>query len=369
MTYQTTADELTEATRHVLEARIVTRQAIIPLVVSGGSTIWDEQRAPRVISRLDCHVPDRRDLAAIDPRTLPRLELRAGYMRPDGRPDVRPFANLDVRDRDLSPRGLQILASSQETRIADAHTGDPAPPAITATTRAGAIRQLMTSTEAGTASTPWRDLSGSRGTAALDPADRPDPSDRLAAAAAIAALAGLDLYDDGLGVFVLEPRATLATAADVTVTAGVNLVDFADALKRSPDWGNAARVIYTWTETDAQGARIDRSVIGNAVATSGPYAGAPRRTDVARYPGPISQASADATALSLLGRAMSRGHGLRVTTPAPYWARPGMTLAAQLQQGAREERHIIARVTFDHGQNVAHIDARTPDESATTTGT
>lgn len=366
--YATTADELAAgAVRHIVTARVVTRDRMVPLVVSGGETSFDEQRAPWALARLECHAPARLDLAALDPRALPRVEIRAGYVRPDGRTETHRLARLDLRDRDLSPRGLELLATGQETRITDAHTSDPAPLAITAGTRAGAIRELLSSADAGTDATAWRDTSGAAGTAALDPADRPDTADRWDAADALANLAGLDVYDAG-GVWVLEPRRQLAAAADYAVTAGHNLVDYSDAITRATGWANAVRIVYEWTETGTAGERIDHRVIGSARTTSGPFASTPRRVLTFRRPGPITQASADAAALEVLTRAMGRGRAIRVTTPAPYWLRPGHTLAVALTEDEPSTLHLIGRVRFDHARHTAELETRAADESATETG-
>lgn len=357
--YRLDPGELGRHVRHLIRGQVITDAGLaIPLTVQAGQVIFNESTAPRAVARLSCHV-DPALVEHFDPRAGAQLELDAGYVDGAGQDDVQPLLRVPARgkrvDRSPGRATLQLLAAGLESAIIDAHSDGLADVPVAAGSVQAQLVTLLRSTDAGTDQTPV-DVSGPD--FQLLAADLPKSRDRWAVIDQLADLAGLDVYDNGLGRFVIEQRPTVAGVSRHIIRAGRNVSDSSSDTSKDDGWANRVEVAYAWRD----GSGADQLVTATASTTSGPYAGPPWRRVVHRRPGPATQAGADASARELLARALSRGRQIRLETPAPYWLRPGHTVSAQLATGD-QARALVSSITFQLGTGLADLVLRHPDDS------
>jgi hypothetical protein len=361
-----TATLLRGAVTHVAGARVITPAGDdVPLVLERVQVTFDEQRAPRCTAVLTCAAPtDLALLERIDPRTLARVEVTAGYARPDGLTDSHPLATLGLRRRrvDRPSDSMDLDAAGDEALVTDA--GRYTTGTLSTATTAAAIAQVITDTLPGatvvtTVTDPGPAVSGLE----LTDADRWDLIDDHADQIDV------DVYDDGTasGTWTITDRPTLTTPTlELTVGLYGTILTSQAGLTRDDPWANEVILRHEWTPRWSPTPGETRVIVATGRITSGPYIAAPgntRQTRVERKH-PTTQAQADAAALSIVARTVTRGRSLSLRAVAAYWLRPGMTIGVQLPLGDMES-HLVAAVTFDPGAGVMDITTRVPDNTGT----
>jgi len=322
---------------------------------ASATVTFDEARTPRVESNLS--VPLVEGLEAVDARAGVRLEVAAGYRRPDGSEDVQPFVDLGVRKtpRDHLAGLLGVTAYSDEALVLDA--APAVAEKVTAASPALAVSDLL-----GKAISPApyvEDNLTATGAVTIDPVE-----DRWDALVDLVDRYGAQVYDDGLRTWHARPAPstpgapvhTLRTGVGGTVLAPVEDVD-RDA------WANYVRLRYRWRTT----AGADAQVVATAYTKVGPYAITgpsgrkilPLERSVA-----TTQAQANEAARQILLRALSRAETMTIRAVSAYWVRPGDTVEVILEDG-RPRLVVVARVAFDLIAGTMTVTTRLP--SALTT--
>lgn len=318
---------------------------------------WDESRAPRVQLRADIAQPTPEQDRALDPRTNVRLHVAVGYMHKGQLLQRVLVADLGLRRRSvLEPSNvLRLEASSDEALVIDA-----APSSISsglaANSPRGHIQVLVTQcipaaeynvTAAATATFAFPNGTiGDKWQAIEDLAD---------------GIGDVDVYDDGLRLWHVVPRPTLAAEPDLELADGVGgtVVSRANTLGRE-EWYNRVILVYRWK--DAAG--VEQVIQGVRSITTGPAAAVAGNLKAYTEDRtvPTTQARADLAAGSLVKRMGSRGRTLVVRAVAVPWLRPGMTVRLTLSTG--QARHLVSSVVFD-GSGWMEFTTRYPDSSET----
>lgn len=349
---------LTKALRHVALARVTTAAGdTVDLDMVDGRVAFDETQSPRVQASLSCKVPaDVATLGRIDARTMARLQLDAGYSRPDGTADVHALADLALRDRRVGRPGntMAVTGSSDESLLIDAATCVSG--TINDTTTLAAISTVIH--QVLPAATVQSSLSSAGPAVNQSQVD----TDRWDTVADLADRIGAQVFDDGLRVWhVNDVPGLSAIALTVSDGEGGTLVTSDAGLGRD-DWANWVVLRYVWTDAS----NVRQRIIGSRRITSGPYvAGAGNiKFYTEDRETPTTQAQADAAAAALVARMVTRGRSLTISTPSAYWLRPGDTIRVQLPTGDPEV-HLVARVEFDLRTGLMDITTRLPDNTGT----
>lgn len=331
--------------------------AALDLNVTEAVVTFDESMTPRVTAQLTIAartLDELAQLAAIDPRTGVRVELLAGYVRPDGDEDVQDVANLGIRrvtvDRPEAVCRLEL--ASDEALVIDSSPAINAP--VNTATTADAIAQLIKQTIA-PAPVIVKSVTG--------PAAKVDViNDRWAAIADLADRIGARVYDDGTRTFHIELAPTKATTPTVTLTSGPGgtLIATSDAVDRD-EWANYVTLEYSWRD----GADVPRVIRSTALVTTGTYSTtgpAGRRILLDKRALSATQAEANAASLALLRRQVTRSLAQRVTAIATWWLRPGDTVRTTTTASGTSDR-LVSRVAFSWPSGRMDVVTRYPDEA------
>jgi hypothetical protein len=334
----------------------------IPLDVEDLSITFDESWSPHIQAAITAKVPeDQATLDRLDPRKNCRVKVSLGYVY-DGRvSDVHVVADLHLRTREvLRPANqLRLTASSDEARAQDAkrRSADALPPKI-------GINEIV-AYAAGKAVYPdtaeiVSDFAPGYGVNSFTELalDVGETFDSLITDAA--GRAGVWVYSDGSRRWHITTRAAVAGVSAHKLFTGPDgtIFDSDTALQRE-DFFNSVTLIYKWTDA----AKVDFTIYGEAyVPGSGAYGVTATgwNTYVEERQGPITQAQANAAAQTVLKYKVTRGRGIRITSAAAFWLRPGMTVTIQLPLG-EQERQIIRAVTFNPSSGSMTITTRQPE--------
>lgn len=337
----------------------------IPVPVAAddlATVVFDEASAPRVTAQLA--VPLVAGVGAVDARAGWRLEVSAGYRRPDGIEDVHQLADLGVR---RSPRQhasglLQLAARSDEALVIDA--APAVAESLTAATPADAVAALLAKS-LGVAPYIAATLPTTGPAVTIEPID-----DRWAALVDLADRHGAQVYDDGTRTWHVapQPSSPAATPAHVLRCGDGGTVLETDEDTDRDAWANYVLLRYRWRTDTGE----DKQLLATAYASSGPYAitgPAGRRIFRDDREVATTQPLANLAAAQVLTRAMSRAETMTVRAVAAYWLRPGHTVDV-VQPDGRSVRHLVARVAFDLARGLMEVTTRLPAatiEVATTT--
>jgi hypothetical protein len=341
--------------------------------LTAGTLSFDETRAPRCQATLTARVPeDAATLAALDPRGNVVVTIVAGYVRPDETVDTMTVAVLQLRKRRVNrpANTLTLECSGAEARILDA--GNPIAKFVpTPTTTTTAIVSILTQAWGGVTPAYSSSLTDTTTNAAV-PGVQPD-QDYWQAIDTYADSVGADVYDNGLGTFIIEKRPTLAAspALALVVGDGGTIVGVDTTIDRE-GYYNCVVLVYRWVETQYDSTGIPKQVpmliLGRATVTGGARAAGPgnyvtysEQRNVA-----VTQAAANAAAGAVLARFASRGRSLSLSAISAYWLRPGMTVTAQLPTSALET-HLCASVAFDLTAGRMALTTRRPESDDTIT--
>lgn len=346
---------------------------VVDLNVVDYALDFTERRAPRCSLTLTCALPDESTLLAFDPRTYVVIRFYAGYRLPSGVLDEQLVAKLHLRERRVNrPNNTMVLvAASSEFLVIDQSQIAPG----TASFQTSDPRGLIGYTQAyvndwlsyGPMGAPTWDIRANvdREPFVFDAAYR-DWWDLVWDAFTAA---GLDLYDNGVGVWTVAPMPTeVSTDVDHDLSVGAGgTITASDAGLDRDQWANLVHVTYRWDEKDSAGVTSDSWVRGRAAVTGGPYteAAAGLKVLVDEREGHPSQNQADGAAASLLRRLLSRSRSLSIDAVSAWWLRPGHTVTSQLPTGP-QERHLVAGVTFRTGGQMSVL-TRLPDTVSTIT--
>lgn len=324
------------------------------LEIEGGTVSFDENRSPRAMATgVTCRVPDSQGtLDTLDPRTGARLQIDAGYSRPDGLTDVNPLVDLCLRSRPVT--------RPDDTMVLEGH-GDESLLIDNAPSNGGALN--TTTTVAGITAVVrmiFPQAAVANPSALTGPAVAQSPvgdkhdlmldlSDRLEA----------KTYDDGLRNWGIYPAPSLSTPAlALAVGPGGTIIESEATVTRDDDWYNRVFLTYDWTDASD----VQHKVVAVRSVTSGPYAariGNVRTMELTRNI-PATQSEANAAATALVKRAVTRGRSFTISAVSAYWLRPGMTVSVQLPLGAPEE-HLVSSVAFDLKAGRMTVTTRLPD--------
>jgi len=331
---------------------------------------FTERRAPRVSLSLTCPVPDPATLDKLDPRTYVVVRFYAGYRLPSGALDEHLVAKLHLRDRHVNrpANTLTLTAAGQELLIIDQSKFPPEEAGTAQTWPAGVVDWVKTYIGTFLSTGPAANPTWSVGVN-LDraPFAYGQPADWWDTMWDAAQANGFDVFDDGLGVWHIDPLPDVSAdvAHDLRVGSGGTLLDTAAGLDRD-DWANLVQLRYHYFDTSS-GSNVDAYTYGRAQVTAGPYreATAGLKALWEDREGRPSQVQADAAAGALLTRLLSRSRSLALEAVAAWWLRPGDTVTVQLPTGA-QERHIVAGLVFRTGGTMRVV-TRLPDTVSTIT--
>lgn len=341
---------------HTAAARVVLPSGEqCELELEGGTLEWDETRAPRVSADLSCRlVDDQALLDRLDPRTGARLQVDAGYVRPDGLTDAHTIADLSFRRRRVQRPDdrMPVEGLSDEALVID----NAASTSLTvnqASTVAGIQYVIGLVLPAATITT----------TAPAGPAVNTvaAPGDKWDTIADLANQAGARVFDDGLRGWHIDPSPVLTAPVHTVATGPAGTITSSDTgLGRDDGWYNRVFLRYEWT--DAGG--TDHVVVTVKSVTSGPFT--TTGGNVRCYTREIrdvatTQAQADAAATALLKRLVNRGRSFELDAVSAYWIRPGMTVTEALPLGDSED-HLVSAVSFDLATGLMRLRTRLPQD-------
>lgn len=330
------------------------------LNVIDGSVTFSEDWSPRMQTQLTVAARlGSAEMLKIDPRQFSRLEVSAGYLLPGEEPDVHVLGrgHLSHRSAKLPGDVLTLRGASSEMYLQETKW-------ISSTL----IRSFEGVTEA-LEWFIWHSLPGGplRWKTSVPALYRPDLVSGIEVAAgatmwdlvdSITLSAGLRIYSDEEGDWVLEPRATLAgiTRAYLMQTDTGILLDAEDIVSRD-GYYTSALIKYAWTDEAGEA----REILGTWAPTlPGPGTrGAGQRTYVDSRPGPVTQASANEAARLLVKNLSTRGDSYVLTAVAAYWLRDGDTVQVRLSNGV-DVRHIVRSVTFNLADGSMTVTTREP---------
>jgi hypothetical protein len=333
----------------------------IPLDVEDLSITWDESWSPHIQANIVAKVPeDQVTLDRLDPRKNCRVKIVLGYVY-DGRvKDYYVVADLHLRTREvLRPDNqLRLSASSDEARAQDAkrRSSDALPPKT-------GINEIV-AYAAGKAVYPdaaeiVSDFAPGYGVNSFTELELEVGKTFDSLITDAAGRAGVWVYSDGSRRWRITKRAEVAGVSAHKLFTGPDgtIYDSDTALQRE-DFYNSVCLTYKWED----GAGNDQILYGEAYVSSGTYSTSTIgwNTYVEEREGPVTQAQATAAAQTVLKYKVTRGHGIRITSAAAYWVRPGMTVTIQLPQGD-QERQLVRAVTFNPPSGTMSITTRQPE--------
>lgn len=327
---------------------------VVPLDVEAVTVGWDETRAPRVAASLTCRIPTNQGtLDLLDPRTGIRVEITAGYRRPDGTVDAQLLADLVLRDRVVTrpDNRMTLRAASDESLLID-NASTPTG-IVGANTTANAISAVIS--QALPAQPPTITATAGAAVSGVIFTDRWDAVDDLADRVSA------QVYDNGLRAWFIAPMPVLTTAAPALVLAvgsGGTVIASDTGLTRDEDFANAVVLVYNWRDA----ADVEKVIRSRARVATGPYAsvGGNVKTLVLDREVATTQAEANTAATSLVKRTVTRGRSFGLDTVAAYWLRPGHTVEVTLPLGPAES-HLVTAVEFDPVAGSMHVTTRLPD--------
>lgn len=330
--------------------------AALDLDITEAVVTFDEAVTPRVQASITVaarSVDELAELSRIDPRSGVRVQLSAGYMRPDGDEDVQDLADLGIRRVTVErPEGVcRIELASDEALVIDSSPAINAPvnEATTAEAIAVLIRQCIAP-----APVVVKSYAG--------PAAKVDViNDRWQGIADLADRVGARVFDDGTRTWHVELAPKRAVEPHVILTSGPGgtLLSTSDAIDRD-DWSNYVTVEYQWRDAND----VERVIRSTALVTSGTYSTtgpAGRRIMLLSRRVSATQAEANAASASILARQVTRSMAQRVRAVAMWWLRPGNTVRTTTVTGTSDR--LVARVAFSWPAGTMEVTTRYPDEA------
>lgn len=362
-------DALGASLEHVIEVRAnhPSFPEPMPLLIETGTIRYSEGQAPHVVADMELRVPlTQEEFDMLDPRSGVMIEIDAGYIV-NGHRDVHRLANLYLWSRTTKrPNNtLALTARSMESRIID-------------WTPLGNSMSFTSANDAGQAISDlihWA-LPDAVVQNELPPATFVTGADFLNIGTgdnvmrAIMDIAdrAVDgwVYEDGLGLWHIKKRPSIAGLSSAIVKVGVNgTITASDTSLSLDEWYNAVLVEYGWYDGEQHKAQ------GWAEVTAGPLSvqNVGRRVlKVSRdYMG--TTAAAQVAAGAIVHRTMSRGREMNLElATAPFWVRPGDTISVQLVTGP-QERHLVTDIQFSlAATGTTNVTTRLPEDVTITTG-
>lgn len=348
-----TPELLTRPLTHRSTVTLAGNGTDLTLELTDGRVTFDETRAPRVSAQLVTRVPEEQQtLDRIDPRAAVRVQVAAGYVRPDGLDDVQPLVDLGLRTRTVArPEDtLTLEAAGDEALLIDdaPSNGGTASGSSTLAAILQTVRRIFPSLTMTTTGTP-----------AGAAVNQSPVGDKWQLVADLSDRLGAQTYDNGLRQWFTQlPPELDDYCLELAVGIGGTLVTSDTSQSRDDGFYNRVFLAYEWTDTGG----VDRRIVAVRSITSGPYAAAVGnvRTYQETRNVPTTQAEADAAATSLVKRTVTRGRSFQVTAPSAYWLRPGHTVKLTLPLGD-PELHLVTAVTFDLATGFMDVTTRLPD--------
>lgn len=339
---------------------------VLPVVVTACTVTMDEFWSPFVQGELTAEIPDEATLNKLDPRTLVRIDVSAGYVLPGGVKDVHPLAYCYLSERSvdypanemrLQFQGFEYLFDRDVAGTPDESPANTSGAPWTSTTPVGYAMDDV-------AGAVGIDISGSdiRVTDEIyfvagwvDPGEPwfPQAGDNaLSMAREVADRVDGWFRADELGVFRMSYRSwTIATPVhSLRVGADGTILGSSDRANRD-DWANRAYVQYDWsvlTTTGGTSTAVQKTASGAARLTGTPFdsgkVGTVTVSATRNWPATNGQAARAAAAL--LRRHTVRSTSLQLSAVAAYWVRPPRGVTVELPIGGQRNLAVSA-ITFD----------------------
>lgn len=348
--------------------------APIPVDVTGGAVTFDESWAPHVQAVLTARVPeDQATLDAIDPRTLARVQIDAGYVYPGGEEDVHPLADLGLRERPVRrpDNEMTLHAASDEALIQDA---GPLVDDVVNAPGWGLTAALTARMPNPLGYTPTI-VSTVPASATVDVYMTFSAGSQWDQFKAWADEAEAELFDRGDRTWVLRPWPYRVAAPAHTLkvgSLGTVIASESTLSREGDDWANMVILRHQWTDADD----VEHVLTQKAFVDSGPHQGWNESTKLP-LPGlklytearafPTTATGIRQAAAAILRRKLRRARSFVIRARAAYWLRPGMTVAIQLPTGGME-MHLVSAVAFDLATGEMTVTTRHPDDATISTG-
>jgi hypothetical protein len=341
----------------------------VPLALDACTLTFDESYLPFAMLRMRAKAPETQaELDALDPRKVSRVKVAMGYRYVDGEEEMDDMADLVLDERSVSRPDniMELNAQGNERLVIDRGVGvSPlvfGPDAEVFTSIVSTIRRAIPGARTQDDGTRRRGWVPAGETVTIDPGDNPlsvilDAADRLGE---------LWVYDDGLGVWHITRRPTLASTPFLSLTVGEagTLVKTSSRYGRS-EWANCIVLRHKWRDAEGNEHVLEQS----AEVITGEYRTevVGRKVILVERDTPIDRGSARAAASALLRRAFSRGRTLTLEAIADYRLRPGHTVRVQLPLG-EPELHLVSAVHFEQPSGLMTVETRAPDNATISTG-
>lgn len=329
----------------------------IELVVNDGNVTLSEAWSPHAQVHLSCAGGlSVEQLASMDPRQAPRIEVKAGYIYPGAAEDVQLLATAVLAERRVMQPGdgLELEANSAEMLAQDVIWME--------------ATQTRSYLGVGEAIDALLDYAGA-GVLVHDMGAkfRPDLTSAVELEQGtslweviyhLALQAGRWLYVGADGTWRCTAKASVAGTTSVYLaTSGPgSIVTKADDVLSRNGYYSAALVRYSWKDS----AGADQEMVGTwAPPAAAGMKGSGQKTLVLERKGRATQFGANEAARLTVKNMSTRGASYQVDAVAAYWLRPGHTVQVTLANGTTV-RHICKQVVFHLGSGSMTVTTREP---------
>jgi len=318
----------------------------------------DEDTTPRFRFNGSVGITDQELLDLLDPRAGTRLLIETGYRYADSRTELRPLADLGIRQRVVRrpQNDVTITAESDEKIVQDYVASAMSFPATTLASEA--LRQMLS-----LGHTQVVAVLASRDAYVSDGSDPlvVEPGTSWSTIQALADRINAEVYHDGLTGFYVTDQGMSVQGASASMNTGVDgSITASEVATDLEEFANYVAVVHTWEDSDG----VSHTALGVAEQVTGPLGTAAigRRGRAVTVDGvPATTSVATTEAWSILTRTISRGRRIHVEDAvARYWLRPGHTVTIQLPLGS-PERAVISRVTFNLPVGSMSVHTRQPE--------
>lgn len=343
MTLDLSRDFYNKSTRHLVEVQLILDSGTWTMPFESGTLTFDEDNY-YIEAQIQGPVPSDEIVESIDPRALPTMIISLGYQLPNGVTDFEEICRLDVRERAISrPENfMRLTATSRENRLHDSKSVPTLRSFSRSTSAGGAIIALINKYD------PGQTVQNYLTSYFIFDSDEnfgeelgEDPWNTIQE---ILDRTGGRCFWDG-SRWVITPDITEYSAPALHLLPGPtgNLKQYEARLARELGWYNSVVTRYRWTDASD----VEQEVIGEAEATGAPLGvdSVGRRSVLIDSELPATTTSADAKALTILNRTITRGREIIITALSAYWLRPLDTIVVTTVPG-KTELQLVKSVQF-----------------------
>lgn len=331
----------------------------LELVVNDGNVTLSEAWSPHAQVSLSCAGGlSAAQLASLDPRQAPKVEVHAGYVYPGGADDVQLLTTAVLAERRVVQPGdnLELEANSAEMLAQDViwleATQTRSYPGV-----AEAIDALLDYAGAGTLNL-YHDMGKAYRSDLTSAVELERGASVWEIIYHLASQADRWLRVGPDGTWHCTARATKASTTSVYLaTSGTgSIVTRADDVLSRNGYYSAAMITYSWKNSSG----VEQLITGTwAPPAAAGMKGAGQKTLVLERKGRATQSGADNMAKATVRNMSTRGASYQVDAVAAYWLRPGHTVQVTLANGTTA-RHICKQVVFHLGSGSMTVTTREP---------